>query len=397
MMAGCGKQTGIELSVSASTSPTSIESGVVSLEFVTSHASFCERWVQDQTASGTVVDVNGRDLSKSPYRLLVLPSHMTDLSQPVFSLALARDANGRVIGVAAFGEHPYKKGAIDEYQAELQMFRRTDASYVSSDGCVCVPGLPWIGTDPARDCDANVVTSFARLIDTAGCELAPGRRDLTAPVCDGQIYDVTDEVRDRALPCFANGEQGCVIGVRTCADHDGVAYTDECVPDSKDPALPGTALCDAYAGCEQQACGDLIGCFLQAVPPAFTINCTMRVDPNPPDGKTIKPCGTGTWEAALPTNGPTPTGSACVASVIDGTRQRTFTFGFKSEDPNTMGAQVRSTLCPPTLHFDSVGAPSPAEVPDTLDFTVSIGNQLAAVHTTVLKACIDGPSLLCHL
>jgi hypothetical protein len=398
LLSGCTHQTAIELSLSAPASPTSVDSGVAFIEFITSHQSFCDRWVKDRSASGTTIPVGGRNLATSPYRLLVVPSQMTDLTDPVFAVALALDASMQVIGVADFGEHPFKRGAVDQYPSQLALFARTDASYVSDDGCVCIPGLPFIGNDPARDCDANVVTSFARLADTAGCELAPGRRELTAPVCDGHLYSITDEVKDRAMPCFVRGDQGCKVVVRNCADHDGLAYDAECVAGAGDPTLPSTALCDAYAGCEKGACADLVGCFLQAVPPAATIHCTMKVDPNPADGKTVQPCGTSSWEAVLPTGGAALAGPACVASIIDGTRQRNFTLGLKSEDTATMGAQTRSKLCPPTLVFDGVDVASPADVPDTLDVTLTIGDQVVAVQTTVVRDCSSlTPSLECHL
>ena len=48
---------------------------------------------------------------------------------------------------------------------------------------------------------------------------------------------------------------------RHCADHNGVAYTEECNVDDTDTMLPAdTALCDRYRACEQTACGDVIGC-----------------------------------------------------------------------------------------------------------------------------------------
>ena len=59
--------------------------------------------------------------------------------------------------------------------------------YAASDGgCVCAPGEPWVGDGSGAGCDTRVITSFDRLIDTAGCELTPKGAPLPVPVCDGQ-------------------------------------------------------------------------------------------------------------------------------------------------------------------------------------------------------------------
>src|SRR5262245_11881910 len=86
LAAGCHDQTGIELRVSNAMSPTSMERGVATLILVTAQESFCERWVRDQTASGTPARVSMRNLGESPYSYFVHPSTMTDLNQPVFGL-----------------------------------------------------------------------------------------------------------------------------------------------------------------------------------------------------------------------------------------------------------------------------------------------------------------------
>jgi hypothetical protein len=391
LIAGCGKQTGIELAVGAPASPSSVQMGVATLEFVVAHQSWCERWVADQSASGTSVDVTTRDLAKSPYRLLVQPTHLTDLSQPVFSVAIARDASGHAIGLASFGDHPFRQGSVDQYAATLNFFRRQDASYVADDGCVCAPGQPWIGTGSGTGCDPGVVTSFARLQDTATCELAPGLRELTAPVCDGHPY--LDETQDRQLPCFHTGESGCQLSVRNCADHDGIAYDEECTSGSSKPLLPSAALCSAYAACEQTACGDLIGCFLAAVPATRQITCTLRVDPA--SANPVAPCPSGTWEAPLFPASAGLTGAACVSSVIEGVVQHQLTLGLKSADPNATGAQPASTLCPPTLLVDKIAIDTPAQVPDQIALILTVGDGVVNVTINVVRACGTEPSLVC--
>src|SRR4051812_7315535 len=144
LAAGCQEQTGIELKVTNAMSPTSIDRGVASLELVTAQESFCERRVRDQSASGTIARVRERDLGASPYRFFIHPSRMTDLGQPVFGLVLARDANDNVIGFAAFGDHTFQKGQVNQYTAEIEYVRRSENPYVAD--CVCLPGVPWISS-----------------------------------------------------------------------------------------------------------------------------------------------------------------------------------------------------------------------------------------------------------
>jgi hypothetical protein len=373
---GCSRQTGIELAVSAPASPSSIQMGVASIEFLVSHRSWCERWVLDSSiGTGTRVDVSARNLHDSPYQLLVQPTHFTDLSEPVFALAVALDANGKPIGAANFDAHPFEKGAVNEYTAQVGLFTRTDASYVSPDGCACIPGLPWVGNGTGQGCDLDVVPSFARYQDTAGCELSPGRREPYLPVCDGQQY--LTEVTDRKLPCFNASGGTCQIGLRNCPDHDGFAYDSECVPGTGDPAPPTAALCDAYAQCEQQACGDLIGCFLGSVPAAHTLNCTMHVDPT-----ALKPCADGKWELPLP---PTlqATGAACVASIIEGRIQPPLTVGFK--ETNMTGSHTRATMCPPTLVVESIDTEPP--LPSSVTLQTTVGDSVISVKLTVVRSC----------
>jgi len=60
-------------------------------------------------------DVSGRDLTKKPYDFRINPSHMTDLSEPVYGAALAYAADGRLLGEASFNAHPFEHGAVLKY------------------------------------------------------------------------------------------------------------------------------------------------------------------------------------------------------------------------------------------------------------------------------------------
>jgi len=380
LLAGCTNQTGIELKVTAPSS--SIQMGVASLEFLVSHQSFCERWVIDSgLGTGTRADVHARDLHASPYQLLIKPTHFTDLSEQVYAVAVALDGNGKPIGIASFGAHPFERGQVFEHSADVQLFDRQDASYVA-DGCVCVPGLPWMGNGSGQGCDLDVVPSFPRFQDTAGCELSQGRRELSGPVCDGQPY--LAEVTDRRLPCFNASGGSCQVGVRNCADHDGRAYDAECVPMGGDPSLPTGALCNAYSECEKVACGDVIGCFTTAMLPAtHNLNCTLHVD-----AATLKPCSDGKWELALP-GFQGSSGAACVATMIEGREQPPLTVGWKGAKN---GMDALSTQCPPTLVVESIAA-DPA-LPQTMTLVTTVGDQVLNVNLKIVRSCAQVVSSL---
>jgi hypothetical protein len=370
LAAGCTNQTGIEVRVGAAAGAS-----VASLEFFVSHESYCERQVADPAiGAGTRVSVAGRDLHDKPYELLIHPTHFTNLEQPVLIIAVALDANGRPIGDANFGAHPFVRGEVNEYSADLGFFTRTDASYVSADGCACIPGEPRVGNGSGVGCDLDVVPSFDRFLDTAGCELDPGRRDLTGPVCDGHLY--LTEAADRRLPCYNAGDGTCRVGLRNCADHDGFGYDAECVPQAGDPALPSGKLCDDYAGCEQNACGDLIGCFLGANTVAHNLTCKLFVSDQ------LMPCSGGKWETIVPVTS-AATGASCVAAMVEGRIQPPLTVGFK--DPAATGSRTRSTLCPPTLVVESI-ATDPA-LPASMTLVMTVGDQVINVKLQIIRSC----------
>src|SRR4051794_12454730 len=93
--AGC-RQTGILLELGATSS--TVQAGVTEVTFVVAHGTYCERWVASGEDSRLTVDVSGRELRKTPYELLLRPSHFTDFAEPVRVLALARDGKQRLVG-----------------------------------------------------------------------------------------------------------------------------------------------------------------------------------------------------------------------------------------------------------------------------------------------------------
>ena len=329
---GCAPETGVMVEVKGTLGGGSTtDVGITKLDFVVAHPSWCERWVGVAPANHTTRDVSGRNLATRPYEFRITPSHTTDLSEQMYVAALAYGANGQLIGEAWFDAHALSQGEVLERSAEIYLFRDTAAGapqYVASDGaCVCAPGEPWVGDGSGAGCDTRVITSFDRLIDTAGCELTPKGAALPVPVCDGQTY--MDEPIDRNLPCWNKDDAGaCRVTTRHCADHNGIAYAEECNVDGTDTMLPAdTALCDRYRTCEQTACGDVIGCVRGMFTQKANIKCTLPIDPTTAPGEAIRPCANGSWSAALPTA--TTGGTQCLAAMLDGINQPPYHLGLR--------------------------------------------------------------------
>lgn len=350
--------------------------GVVELELVAAHASYCQRWVTDSSATGRRFDVSKRDLSRSPLRILVEPVQETDLAAEVRPLVLARDAAGRTIGVASFGSHVYRFEKVDRYVASVVLFGEGrepgGPTYVAPDGCVCIPGEPSIGNGTQTGCDESLPPSFARLADTAGCELPTGASLPSA--CDGQRYP--DEVGNRLLPCFRAQGSTCAVGQRTCDDQNARAYADECAGDAK-LSLPSGALCEAFLACQQTACIDPIACLKTSVPGHHPLKCTLPVTL---DGGMASACPGAHVSMTIGS----ATGAACVASMLDGIHVGIATLGWQAAGESA--AQVTSALCPPTLQVDAIDAKDSAALAPTT-FTVTVGDTLYDVQLSYPVGC----------
>jgi len=392
---GCKRETGLIVEVKGTLGGGSTtEAGITKLDFVVAHPSWCERWVGVAPANHTTRDVTGRDLSKKPYDFEITPSLTTDLSEQVYVAALAYDGNGTLVGEASFDAHPLAAGEVLKRSAEIFQFHDTKPGapqYVAADGaCVCTPGEPWIGNGSGSACDTRVLTSFDRLIDTAGCELTPKGAAPPVPVCDGQQF--LDEPADRALPCWNTDAQGvCRMATRGCADHNGIAYTEECNVDGGDTMLPpDTALCTRYRTCQQTACGDVVGCVRAMFTQRANIKCTLPIDPTTGPGQAIRPCPNGgSWTAQLATTA--TGGNTCLAAMLDGVDQPPYVMGLAVAGKT--GPQVLASACPNTLVVQKIDAPYPDAVPNK-EFDLVSGEHLVHVSINVVRACADGATTL---
>jgi hypothetical protein len=380
LLAGC-TETGVLLNVHGD--GNGAQSTVATLELFAATKTFCDRWVHDGSASLTHYPVAGRDLDKKPYQILVRPTHVINLDDSVEYLIAAFDASGALVGSADFGDFPFRKNRVEQYDASIDLLKRPQPasgpgpSYFAGgdEDCVCMPGRRWLGNGRATQCDLRVVPSQDRVSDTAGCDIPPGRQ-LSAPVCDGQTWNTPGDTPMRDSACFVADAQGCHMVPRRCADQDGVAWDGECDPaDPMGKLLPSSALCDAFAQCEQTPCNDLDGCFFTSAPQS-ALSCTLTIDP-----ATSMPCPTKSWQFPLAQLN-TP---QCIAEIVYVTPP--------------LEATVMNTVtagCVPTLTITSVGTSLDA-VPSTVEIDVVLGDKLMRLKIAVVKSCVvDGPGLSCH-
>lgn len=379
LAAGCGAQTGILLEVEGPEGASSVTAGVTTLAFVASRESWCERQVADATASATRVDVRGRDLGAQPYSLLVKPARVTDLEQPVRLTALALGDGGRLVGVADFGAHPFELKRVNRFRERI-VLTRVDAPVVSTDGCLCAPGLPRVGNGSRTGCDLDVVPSRARWSDTAGCELGPMNQQLAQPVCDGQ--DWGDDA-NRELPCVSTKSGACRLAARVCRDRDGIGFETACLPAADAPELP-SALCDAYRACEANPCGDIQACFRARAPRRTEpLKCKLHLRA---EQGTVTICD-GERAAAVSTM----MGDSCPAALVDGRRAGPLLL--------SMGApgEVVSSECPPRLLADEFDAQAAVGTNATeVRFDLLLGGELVEVRVTLARGCdANAPAFEC--
>ncbi|HZS40214.1 MAG TPA: hypothetical protein VFF06_25460 [Polyangia bacterium] len=385
---GCGSQTGLLFDVEGPSGTSSLQAGIAQLEFRFAHKSYCDRWIEDAGAR-VIADVHARNLERAPFEVLLAPPHTVNLDDPVLALALARDASGALLGAAAFDPQPFSLHEYREYARRVDLFDRTQPvdNWLADGGCACVSGAPWIGSGSGQACDQLVVPSFDALVSLAGCELPPSSPESLGPSCDGHGYPITfyDEPADRPLPCFSPNGSGCAVGQRTCADRDGVAWTEQCAPDGNAPVMASPKLCQAYLGCE--GCGDQLACFRSKLAPAIEYRCTVHLDPAQ---SSPAPCADGKWQS-----GPLgqQTTGGCLAVMLDGTRQPPLTVGFA--DAGGHAQPVGD--CPATLEIEDV-SPDPMDdlVSIPRDFYFTVGDSLGHARLTFVRECGTTASLECH-
>jgi hypothetical protein len=382
LLSACAPQTGLILEVQGPDGKSSLEVGISKLRLVTARRSYCERWIGDTEASGLSFSVEGRDLETVPATILLEPDTRTDLEERVTPLVFAENGEGRLVGMARFDSYPFTYEEVRKYSKRIALVDHA-AAYTSSDGCICAPGMPAIASGSGTGCDQQLPPSFERLRDTAGCELPEGA-PLPIGVCDGQTYP--GERQNREVPCFGNVEGACRVGRRVCTDKDGLMYDRACIPDGA--TLPTSTLCDAFAGCEKEACSDPVAC-LKTSQTNKAAKCKLLLQPMAVGGVGV-PCAGGSWTFPIQAR----TGGQCVATILDGIKQGNVVVGWKKEGATE--PVVTTSTCPPTLMVSKVNGEA-ATWPPSIRFTISIGDQLYDVTLELVPECADGKGLFCDI
>jgi hypothetical protein len=103
-------------------------------------------------------------------------------------------------------------------------------------------------------------------------------------------------------------------------------------------------------------------------------------------GAGTQPCDDASdWSVALMSALTTPLiGTACTASILDGTQVGPFTLGWQVSGQTA--PQVVSPSCPPTLLVSAVNA-APSALPAEQTFSVSVGDFLYDVTLHVSVGC----------
>ena len=375
-LAACAPQTGLLLEIQGPAATTSVAAGITDLQLVMARPSYCERWVTDTASSVLRFSVAGHDLDKSPTTILVVPDHETDLTQAVRANVLARNASGQLVGLAAFDAVPFSQGEVLRYSQHVGLLAAGPPE-LAADGCICVPGHPSVGTSSGTGCDQSLPPSYARLVDTAGCEL-PAGAGLPLGVCDGQLYP--GERGNRDAPCYVASATGCHIGQRVCTDANGQAYASACAVDEKSATLPSSELCDAFATCEATACQDPVPCLRKSAVHHTKLHCTLPMQSMSKDG-VAQPCEGEAWATAVGTQ----TGVACIASMLEDRHVGPVIVGFQQGPSNK--ATMSATSCPPTLRVDAVNIADPRKLPATLAFAFTLDDLIYDVTLQPIIGC----------
>ena len=381
-LSACAPKTGLLFEVQGPAGQSTIAAGIAELRLVTAHASYCGRWVTGTQPSSFTVDVHARDLGANPISILLSPDARTDLSDPVRAIVLALDASGQLLGQASFSPEKFVYEQVSKYAQRITLLgvgmRSDGPRYVADDGCVCIPGQPYIGNSSGTGCDARIPPSLQNLISTAGCELPPGA-SLPIGICDGQLYP--GERANRDVPCFSTRSNSCRIGQRVCNDQNGRGLDRECSPQDPSLSLPSGVLCDAFLACERVACGDPIACLEASALAHKQLHCTLPLSPDPKNGA-AQACDGGSWSTTV---GTTTASASCVSAMLDGTQVGAVTLGWKKDGSDV--PQLVSASCPPTLIVGSVEVSDPSAAVGSSTFTISIGDQLYDVTLDVTVGC----------
>ena len=391
-LAGCAPATGVHRrgAGAARRRARRRQAGIAKLDFVVAHQSFCERWVGvdagQRTARATsAAAISTKQAVRVPHHAV---AHDRSRRADVRRRAGLRRRRAASLGEASFDAHPFAHGKVLKRQSQIFLFADSKPGgpqYVSGDGCVCAPGEPWVGNGSGTDCDTRVITSFDRLIDTAGCELTPKGAPLPVPVCDGQLY--MDEPADRALPCWASDDQSvCRVDDAPLRRSRTASPTPRSATSTaRDTMLPAdSALCTQLPRLRADGLRRRHRLLARHVHADGEpqVHAADRSDDGAECSR-FAPAPTARGRAALPTAATGAT--ACPAAMLDGVEQPPYRARLRRRRqdgragagdglPEHAGRSTRSTRPIPTRCRDK-------------EFDLVIGEHLTHVSITVVREC----------
>ena len=205
-LAGCSDRTGVIIQVTrdVDTTPAEIDTlrVYVGVAAPASAVDFVDNAAPDQEA----IDMTGRDLADSPYRLLLTPHDMADQQVRVAAVGLS---GGQPVG---FGQLPDPVGFVDGQVLEWTITLSGDRSGgfdVTPTGCLVVinaDSKTVIGTPNDLDCDGDAAAVDCNDNDPT---VGPSKPERCGNNVDDDCDGKTDEVED------ADGD-----GVDNCSDCD---------------------------------------------------------------------------------------------------------------------------------------------------------------------------------
>ncbi len=247
-LAGCSDRTGVIIQVTRDVNTTPADMDALRVYVGVAVPDSTVAYVDTATPDQEVVDMTGRDLAESPYRLLLTPHDMQDNEVRVAAVGLQ---GGQPV---AFGQLPDPVGFVDGQVLEWTITLTGDQSGgfdVTDTGCLIVIGTDSkivIGTPDDRDCDGDAAAVDCNDNDPT---VGPTKPERCANGVNDDCDGMTDEIED------VNGD-----GVDNCSDCD----------DQNNHRYPGnTEVCDGLDNDCNDLCDD---------------------GPADPDGDTYTTCGT---------------------------------------------------------------------------------------------------------